>query len=339
MAILKYILPLLMATGLTGCYENFDPQVDTKPVLCLNSLITAGEPIEVKVSHTWMFNDKISEETHDVSDATVTIFANDIIVDKEYIPREGDRIRIIADSPVYGEAMAEVAVPHAVNPHVISVTTDVTDMWVGDFDFFQYEMLADITFNLKIEMEVDDQPGTDNYFRFGYDWSDKWGTYNQENSWSTSDRCNLSIGTFDYDAEPIFKEHIGVFETVMGNDEYLDDMFFTDRQFRDKTYTLHLNFSRNTFKVQSQEYDESLLDCRLNLYLYSISQSFYNWSVYKWNVDEGVLGDLSDIGLAESRWGYSNVSTGAGVVAAQSSLPVTIDLKEFLKKTLDRSDR
>ena len=31
---------------------------------------------------------------------------------------------------------------------------------------------------------------------------------------------------------------------------------------------------------------------------------------------DGITGDLSDIGLAESKWGYSNVSTGAGVVAA-----------------------
>lgn len=49
----------------------------------------------------------------------------------------------------------------------------------------------------------------------------------------------------------------------------------------------------------------------------------------------GILGDLSDIGLAESKWGYSNVSTGAGVVAAQSSSKFTIDLKEFLKTTLN----
>ncbi len=43
--------------------------------------------------------------------------------------------------------------------------------------------------------------------------------------------------------------------------------------------------------------------------------------------------DLSDIGLAESKWGYgSNVSTGAGVVAAQSTSKYTIDLEgEFSK--------
>ena len=120
----------------------------------------------------------------------------------------------------------------------------------------------------------------------------------------------------------------------MGNDEDTDFAFFSDRQFSGGTYTLHLNFSNNSFHVKSQEYDESLLECGVNLYLTTVSKSYYNWAVYKWNVDEGITGDLSDIGLAESKWGYSNVSTGAGVVAAQSSSKFTVDLKDFLEQTL-----
>ncbi len=58
MAILRYILFLLSATILTSCYEEFNPAIDTQPVLCMNALITAGEPIEVEITHTWMFNDK-----------------------------------------------------------------------------------------------------------------------------------------------------------------------------------------------------------------------------------------------------------------------------------------
>lgn len=143
------------------------------------------------------------------------------------------------------------------------------------------------------------------------------------------------MGSFDFDAEPIFKEHIGVFESVMGADLYTYFLYFSDRQFSGKTYTLHLNFSDNTFVVYSQDYDESLLDCYIELYLTTVSQSYYNWAVYKWYVDDGFTGDLSEIGLAESKWGYSNVSTGAGVVAAQSSAKYTINLKDFLKTTLN----
>lgn len=111
MAILKYILLLFAATLLTGCYENFNPEVDTRPVLCLNSIITAGEPIEVKVSRTWLYNDTNAQRDHSVHDATVTILANGKIVGPDYLPAEGDRIGIVAESPTYGCASAEVIVP------------------------------------------------------------------------------------------------------------------------------------------------------------------------------------------------------------------------------------
>ena len=324
MAILRYILPILSVFLLTGCYEDFNPEIDTKPVLCLNSLITAGEPIEVKVTHTWMFNDEKSERNHDVKDAVVTILANERIVGSDYLPKEGDKIRIVAESPTYGTATAEVIVPSATPIGNVKVTPSVTNIWKRE-DLPNYAMLADITFNLNIEMDVNDPAETDNYYHFGYNW---FGS-------DTDGSPTLSIGQFEYNSEPIFKEHIGVFETVMGNDEDMQFVFFSDRQFAGRTYTLHLNFSNNSFRVNSHEYDESLLECGVNLYLTTVSKSYYNWAVYKWNVDEGIMGDLSDIGLAESKWGYSNVSTGAGVVAAQSSAKYTIDLKEFLKTTLN----
>ncbi len=330
MAILKYIFPLLLATLLSGCYEDFNPNIDTKPVLCINSLITAGEPIEVEVTHTWMFNDKEAQHDHSVNDATVTILANGKIVGADYRPVEGDKIKIMAESPVYGIATADVMVPFASPIGKVKVTPIVTNIWNGNEDVFHHGMLADITFNLNIEMDVDDPAGVDNYYHFDSNWF----------STSAGDDSEplLLSGSLEYDAEPIFKEHIGVFETIMGNDEGTSFVFFTDRQFSGKTYTLHLNYTGNTFRVASEEYDESLLECGVNLYLTTVSQSYYYWAVYKWNADEGIIGDLSDIGLAESKWGYSNVSTGAGVVAAQSSTQYIVDLKDFLKTALNNKE-
>lgn len=323
MAILRYILPILPVFLLTGCYEDFSPEIDTKPVLCLNSLITAGEPIEVEVTHTWMFNDEKAGKNHNVTDASMTILANETIVGPDYRPKEGDKIRIEAESPTYGTATAEVTVPLATPVGNVKVSPVVTKMWKGNDDF---EMLADISFNLYIEMDVNDPAGIDNYYHFGYNWSGRF----------TDGSPRLYIRHFEYNSEPIFKEHIGVFETAMGNSEDTNFAFFTDRQFPGKTYTLHLIFLDNTFWIASQFYDESLLECSVNLYLTTVSQSYYNWAVYRWNVDEGITGDLSDIGLAESKWGYSNVSTGAGIVAAQSSSKFTIDLKEFLKTAISK---
>lgn len=337
MAILRYIIPILSVFLLTGCYEDFNPEIDTNPVLCLNSLITAGKPIEIKVTHTWMFNDEKSERDHDVKDAVVTFFVNERIVGSDYLPKEGDNIRVVAESPTYGTATAEVVVPYATPIGKVKVSPVVKNIWKGEEDFFYYEMFADITFNLNVELDVNDPAGTDNYYHFGYNWSSPHVEEEPDDEYWNFNNPTLQIGSLEYNSEPIFKEHIGVFETVMGNDEDTNFVFFTDRQFSGKTYTLHLNFSDNSFRIRSQVYDESLLDCEVNLYLITVSQSYYNWAVYKWNVEEGITVDLSDIGLAESKWGYSNVSTGAGVVAAQSSSKFTINLKEFLKTTLNNS--
>lgn len=70
----------------------------------------------------------------------------------------------------------------------------------------------------------------------------------------------------------------------------------------------------------------------LYITLTSISQSYYNWSLYKWYIDNGIISDLSDIGLAESKWGYSNVSTGAGIVVAQSSNTYKINLNKLINQ-------
>ena len=237
MAILRYIIPLLSVFLLTGCYEDFNPRIDTRPVLCLNSLITAGKQIDVEVTHTWMFSDEGSQKNHYVSDATVAIFANGMAIGPDYLPKEGDKIRIVAESPTYGTATAEVVVPYATPIGKVRVSPVVKNIWKGEDDFFHYEMFAGITFNLNIEMDVNDPEGTDNYYHFGYDW------YGSDTDGSPT----LSIGQFEYNSEPIFKEHIGVFETVMGNDEDTQFVFFSDRQFSGKTYTLHLNFSDNSF--------------------------------------------------------------------------------------------
>lgn len=334
MGILRHIIIIIIATLLTGCYENFSPEVDTEPVLCLNSLIKAGEPIEVKVSHTWMFNDPKAGNNHDVADAKISIFANDKSVDSSYIPVEGDKIRIMADSPVYGTAMAEVVVPYATPIGKVKVSPAVRSIWKGGEDFADYQMFADITFSLNIEMDVNDQANVENYYRFEYNWYSSGIDSDYSEDGDATKLSSLAIGQMDYNAEPIFKEHVGVFESVMGNGEDTHFVFFTDRQFPGDIYTLHINFPDNVFRVESKVYDESLLECGVNLYLTTVSKSYYNWAVYKWNVDEGVIGDFSDIGFADPKWGYSNVSTGAGVVAAQSTSCYTIDLTDFVKTAI-----
>ena len=333
MAILNRLYPIAMVLSLTGCYEDFDPQTDTEPVLCVNSLITAGEPVEVSVSRTWMFTDEDAAVDHRVDDASVAIYANGVMAGAGYIPQEGDHIRIVADSQTFGMAEAEVTVPVSVSSGAVEWAASVTNKWYGRTDeSTDLDMQAHVVFDMKANLTISDPPGVANYYQFAYqvfcrfpDGDTFWQPDEQE--------AILYPGSFRYEAEPIFAEHIGVFESVTGSDA---DGFtvFTDRQFSGKEYTLHLHFKDMSYDVRSKEYDESLLDWGIELLLSSVSPSYYNWANYRWQSENGMLGDFSDIGLGDPIWGYSNVSTGAGVVAAQSHAVYRINLKEFLKQNI-----
>ena len=48
MEILKHGFIVFLPPVFIGCTETFDPGISSESVLCLNSLITAGEPVSVK---------------------------------------------------------------------------------------------------------------------------------------------------------------------------------------------------------------------------------------------------------------------------------------------------
>lgn len=315
-----------MATALCGCYEDFCPDVDIKPVLCMNSLITTGNPIDVKVTRTRLYtDDNLADYT--VADAVVSIYVDGKLADQDYIPCEGDNIRIVAESKVYGMAEAEVTVPYAVPAKSLKYVPVLTDSWQTEFS--DGTKTGKLWFNLSVDMEIEDPRSEDNYYRLsmiGFN-----DGREEEDSESYSKFVSFYPGEFKYEAEPIFSEHIGVFESVLGNSSY-GVTFFTDRQFSGKNYTLHLAFENGSYRMTMYNgWNPELFECGIEVALHTVSKSYYNWMNYLWQRDEGFLGDLSDIGLADPIWGYSNVSTGAGVVAAQSYKVYTINLKEFIE--------
>jgi len=328
MAFLNKLLPIALALFLSGCCEDFMPKVDSRPVLCLNSLITAGEPIEVSVTHTWLYTDEVSAADHSVDDARVVFHVNGEPVDAGYIPREGDVVKIVAESAIYGRAEAEVTVPCSVPAESVKWTATPVSVWKGDLPGW---MLTDMSFTLNVELAVADPAQVVNYYHFD---SHPFFPYEENGAGGSYDGTVVfGGGTLRTELEPIFTEHIGELDAISGNDTpYIT--FFTDCQFSGESYTLHLQYDNMTYYVNYEGYDERWLDCGLDLTLNSVSESFYNWVNYKWQAEDGCLGDIGDIGLGDPFWGYSNVSTGAGVVAARSSATYRISLKDFLRETV-----
>mgnify|MGYP000755332705 FL=1 len=335
MAILRQIFIIIFTFLVVGCTETFDPKIDTEPVLCINSLITAGQPIEVRVTHTWMFNDVKGDSIHDVRDARIYIYANGEQVMEDYIPQEGDNIRIVAQSNKYGEAEASVSVPRAVPISLVEFTPEMT-YWYKDST---EEMLESVNFNLKVLLKIEDIYSTDDLFHLGFNYLFPPGVIGGDgvyDSWEDTDQPHVALSLWNLkgNAEPLFKECLSLSDYTVGADDEDLPLVFSDRQFSLHEYTLTLQFGSGMYRVEAPEFDSNLYDCKVEFSISTISRSYYDRAIYVWQRDAGWIGDLSDIGFAEPMWGYSNVSTGAGVVAARAVSTITVSFKDFLERTL-----
>lgn len=320
MAILKKIYPLLFPALLASCEEVFTPDMPHVPVLCVNSLVTAGQPVEAKISKSRLYTD--APEKSEVRDADVRIYANGELQLDSYLPKEGDNIRIVAVSPAVGRGEADVLIP-------ASIPAPVADWEAYDVSCWQSDISGvSVVFKLRVDLRIEDPDG-ENYYKFSFSSFAQSDEDTDDDDLEASGNYGFSIGSLDYDMEPIFSEHISIFESIMGGDAE-GFSFFSDRQFAGKSYTLHLQFDNCWFRYPKGE----IPDCKVNLIVSSVSPSYYNWANYTWQRDRGTLSEFSDYGFGDPIWGYSNVSTGAGVVAAQSKSVCSIDLSDFMRQTI-----
>lgn len=321
MAILRnFILPLLASLFLTGCYETTEVYLYQQPVLCLNALVTPGEPINVSVTRTWRWDDPQGGDTAYVDDATITIKANGSPVTPDYLPAQGDFIEIQASSPRWGQASGSVTVPRAVPIESIN--------WKGldermRLDQGAYYNTLFMRFALDASVNFNDPANVDNYYNIS------WYTEGPD----TSSQAEFSLFNLVYEAEPLFGEHLDVFTQVTGGtvDGYT---FFTDRQIAGKPYSLKMTF-KDAYFTDSWLKDSGApdTDCSITFTLNTLSESYYKWCLYQWCVTNG-LNDFSSVGLGQPVWGYSNVSTGAGIIAATTPSTYTIHLSDYLNTKL-----
>lgn len=354
------LLPLLPLLALTSCYEDFDPNTPYRPVLCLNALITAGEPVEVDVTHTWFYTDREASRNHTVADATVALYANGTPRPlATYLPAPADTIRLHASSPTYGEAEATVVVPPATPVTLLPPTfTLISTHTEPSLPMYQE---ARFSLTLPLRLRPIHSPSS-TYFHLAYlptspaeinEPASRASLPSPESATVPSAKARgsyvsapaarashapystLTLGALNYKAEPLFEEHIGTFESLTGIDSQRF-LYFTARRFASGTYTLRLQFPEATYHVNSPLYSPSLYNAAISLTLYTISESLYNNAVYRWQHNLGSISTIADLGFADPIAAYSNVSTGAGIVAARTPTHLTLPLAPDIAAALSR---
>lgn len=336
---------LIALVALTGCYTDFEPDLKSTPVVCINSLISAGDSIEVEVTRTWRYSEGNPATGLDIilRDAEVSLYVNDRFEEQlvfssrqnhyfeykyffkaNYVPRSGDRIRIHASDKTYGEAEAEVTVPHPVEIDMVE-TRIKSNKTTYDEIYESFTSEFDMTLNITLTDPADE---TNAYI---FDMPEYRSIVTDIiNDWGHEDHGVLeSMHVFpDYSYEPIFSEHISPIETVISNDLGFYTVF-SDRQFSGRSYTLHvpLNGSYSySYRYNPEKKHELTMDVKLA----HISDAYYSYMMSWWAAHEGVNGILGDVGLGDPVFEHSNVSTGAGIVAAQAVSTVSLNLHDLL---------
>lgn len=103
---------------------------------------------------------------------------------------------------------------------------------------------------------------------------------------------------------------------------------FSDRQIEGRKYSLNIVNENMTYHYDYNSGEHSSPAKRgstLDIQLCSISKSYYDYMISLWQTEYGISGALGGVGLGNPVWEKSNVSTGAGVVAAQTVSEVRLD--------------
>ena len=350
MAILKHlyilILLLFLNIGLTSCYQTFDPDLKADPVLCMNSEITSGEPVILYLTRTWNWTEG-SYPNIDVSvrDAEVRLIVNgeykETLLPGEidngydpasnypqlrhcyrssYHPEPGDIVRLEASSPQYGIAWAEVTVPEPVAIDKVDIRN--LDVYCLDdpagFPAVKEQCVYLISFDTLIHFTdpgdainlYDVKAGVSPYVNY-------------------DDEATAFAYVFpDFNNEPLFTEHVSVLESALADTSGYT--IFSDRQINGKTYPLKIGMRDCEFYYKNPSDLEGPKEYGVVITLRHINEAYYKHVISVWEANDALVGSLGGVGLANPVYPYSNVSTGAGVVATYGVSKVTIPFVDVI---------
>ncbi|MDE6552557.1 MAG: DUF4249 domain-containing protein [Muribaculaceae bacterium] len=352
MAILKktYFLPLLMAMamGMTSCYSEFDPKIDSTPVLCMNSTITPGEPVTLFLTRTWSWTEGYEQDLDlNVRDAEVLLIVNgeyketlkqtvihnpdypyDPYPEKrecyqsEYHPKSGDVIRLEATSAQYGEATADVEVPYPVPIDRIEVR-DIHCKTYGDISGFPaVRDRCEFALDFNVLAYFTDPNGPSNYYEL------KSGTSGYRNYDGEAEAEFIDYPWIDYSGEPLLTEHVSELDSTIADTSGYT--IFSDRQINGRTYPLRIGFRQSVFLYQNPLNLPGPKETGITVVLRHLDSTYYKHVMSVWEGNDGIVGALGGIGLASAVYPYSNVSTRAGVVVAFAEASLTIPVLDVI---------
>lgn len=325
-------LTIANALLMTGCYSDFEPDIASTPVVCINADIRAGEKISAEVTRTWRYSEgdpNIGMTDIWLRDADVTITVNETdykatyreypadgfdgrprrVFEIDCVAREGDNITIHAADKTYGEAFGSVTVPRSVP--IENVTWNSRPYDGGQSSWWGEDM-----FSLNMKVTFTDPGSSDDYYIFGYDVDLRGGQTDGDIHESFQ-----TYGGLDVKSEPLFSEHVDALETIVGDNEAYT--FFSDRQISGKTYSLNISFPQCVYRSDD---DHGTLQGKFIVEFSRISVSYYRYMLSLWATEEGIQGALGGVGLGNPVWEYSNVSTGAGIISASATSRYPIPL-------------
>ncbi|MCM1110059.1 MAG: DUF4249 domain-containing protein [Clostridium sp.] len=339
-----FSVSLLTLLSLTGCFEDFDPDIASTPVLCMNSNIVPGDSIVVELTRTWRWDEGNPGANLDITvdDATITMTVNDScretlrlsepdpeyrpdrpaftakkVYRSNYIPKVGDHLEFEAVSPKYGSATGAVTIPEPVS--IDSVSFDIPRLdqrRSGDSDIY--------SFSLNLKVWLTDPSSRTDFYELNFEPTSRY----DENLWDES-MAKFWFQNFwiDYEREPLFTEHVSTLESAVG--ETSGYHIFSDRQISGQSYPLKVGVTDAEYIVERATGD-GLSHGYLSFTLSTLSESYYKHVISVWTANDGIPGALGSVGLGSPVFESSNVSTGAGVISASSPTVFLLPMSEVI---------
>lgn len=318
-----YLSAILSGLFLTSCYRTFDMEdYRTTPKMVINSAFSPDTVVMASISRTWFHSESMPDVT--LRNAKVELYIDGIFKEempwKEYaykdtlyisttVPQPGQTVKIVASTPEYGTATAEDVIPSKTEIKDLQIiprkeATGNGSTIIDQDGNITYTEENDV---LLYQITFQDTPGKSNYYSLQI--------------WGNDDQLGVLL---DFSVDPVFTQQQGILDEVFGSSMVnWRGRVFSDELFDGKVYTL---------QVKEQIRLDMVNSTKRHIRLYSLSESYYQYLLSLQNIDyEGIMGGLTNVGLAEPVRIYSNVEGGTGIAGGCQWVESLIDLKDLIK--------